>query len=477
MKFSEMNLIQPLLAAVDEAGYTTPTPIQQATIPIALKGQDVLGTAQTGTGKTAAFALPILQQLAASPAGGPIRALILTPTRELALQIYESFLLYGSQLPLRSCVVFGGVKQTSQVEQLEKGVDILVATPGRLNDLTSQGYIDLHKLEIFVLDEADRMLDMGFIMDVKRVIRQLPRKRQTLFFSATMPPAVEQLAMQILHTPKTVKVDPVTSTVDSIRQIVYLVDKCNKKHLLAHIVSQPEVTSALVFTRTKHGADRVVRDLGRAGIQSMSIHGDKSQNARQNALNSFKSGKIKVLIATDIAARGIDIAELSHVINYDLPQEPETYIHRIGRTGRAGLDGTAISFCCYEELEDLLHIEQHIGKQLTVENSLWPMEIFTSEPAETRPPRDRRGDGRGRSGGRGASPNRGRSSQSGQRPAPQEKKAATPQERAPEAPAEETASSPAQAGENTVPAKRRRRRRRRKPSANGEAPISAESAE
>ena len=391
-----------ILKNVHAAGYTDPTPIQKGTIPLVMSGRDVLGCAQTGTGKTAAFALPILQHLADRPAGGPIRALILTPTRELALQIFESFEAYGSKLPLRCCVVFGGVNQNPQVDKLQKGVDILVATPGRLNDLIGQGFIDLSALEIFVLDEADRMLDMGFLPDVKRVIRQLPRKRQTLFFSATMPPAVEQLAMTILHDPKTVKVDPVTSTVDSIRQVVYLVDKVNKKHLLAHIVSQPEVQSALVFTRTKHGADRVVRELARAGVQSMSIHGDKSQAARQNALNSFKAGKIKVLIATDIAARGIDIVELSHVINYDLPQEPETYIHRIGRTGRAGLDGTAISFCCYEELEDLLAIEKHIGKQLTVENSLWPMEVFTSEPAEPRPPRDRN-----RSGGNRGSGSRG----------------------------------------------------------------------
>ena len=462
MKFSEMNLIAPILDAVDQAGYVTPTPIQQATIPIALKGRDILGTAQTGTGKTAAFALPILQRLADSPAGGPIRALILTPTRELALQIFESFEAYGANLPLRCCVVFGGVNQNPQVSKLKQGVDILVATPGRLNDLIGQGFIDLSSLEIFVLDEADRMLDMGFILDVKRVIRQLPKKRQTLFFSATMPPAVEQLAISILHDPKTVKVDPVTSTVDAIRQMVYLVDKGNKKHLLAHIVNQPEVVSALVFTRTKHGADRVAREMGKAGIEAMSIHGDKTQNARQAALGAFKSGKIKVLIATDIAARGIDINELSHVINYDLPQEPETYIHRIGRTGRAGLGGDAISFCCYEELEDLLNIEHHIGKQLTVENSPWPMEIFTSE-IDVRPPRERSRSGGGRGGNGGG--NRSRSGNGQKKEAPK-KEAPKPQPA--EKPAENAPAAPAEGAESAAK-KRRRRRRRKKPAEGGQA--------
>ena len=347
MNFDELPLLPQLLAAVKACGYETPTPIQRDTIPTVLAGKDVLGCAQTGTGKTAAFALPILQRLyqeRPSGKGRNIRALILTPTRELALQIQENFVAYGKQLPLRSCVIFGGVGQQPQVEQLKRGVEILVATPGRLNDLIGQGFISLAKIEIFVLDEADRMLDMGFIHDVKKVIALLPEKRQTLFFSATMPAEVEKLAMSILHNPVSVKVDPVSSTVDTIDQSLYLVDKANKKHLLAELLRRPEVESALVFTRTKHGADRVVRELSREGIQARAIHGDKSQGARQEALAQFKQGKIHVLIATDIAARGIDIAGLSHVFNYDLPHEPESYVHRIGRTGRARRQGVAVSF-------------------------------------------------------------------------------------------------------------------------------------
>ena len=287
MNFSDLQLISPLLSAVESSGYTEPTPIQVSTIPLVLSGRDVLGCAQTGTGKTAAFALPILQRLHVEPLNLqkdeklPIRALILTPTRELALQIYESFETYGANLSLTTAAIFGGVSQNPQVQKLKKGVDILVATPGRLNDLIGQGFISLKKLEIFVLDEADRMLDMGFIHDVRRVIGHLPRKRQTLFFSATMPDEVEKLAMTILHNPETVKVDPPSSTVESIRQLVYLVDKVNKKKLLPWVLSQPEVTSALVFTRTKHGADRVVRELAREGVKALAIHGDKSQGARQ----------------------------------------------------------------------------------------------------------------------------------------------------------------------------------------------------
>ena len=378
--FESMNLIKPLLSAIAQCGYNTPTPIQQETIPPVLSGRDVLGCAQTGTGKTAAFALPILQRLNESRPKGkgrPIRALILTPTRELALQIYENFLSYGKQLSLRSCVIFGGVGQQPQVDALRKGVDILVATPGRLNDLIGQGHISLSDLEIFVLDEADRMLDMGFIHDVKRVIAQLPARRQTLFFSATMPQDVEKLALSILTDPVTVKVDPVSSTVDTIRQYLYMVDKGNKKHLLADLLSKPNVESALVFTRTKHGADRVVRELSRAGITARAIHGDKSQNARQEALGQFKKGKIHVLVATDIAARGIDIAGLSHVFNYDLPNEPEAYVHRIGRTGRAGHEGIAISFCCIDEQKQLNDIEKLIQKKLIRLESQWPMQIFT----------------------------------------------------------------------------------------------------
>ena len=391
MNFDELPLLPQLLTAVKACGYETPTPIQRDTIPTVLAGKDVLGCAQTGTGKTAAFALPILQRLYQErPAGKTrnIRALILTPTRELALQIQENFVAYGKQMPLRSCVIFGGVGQQPQVEQLKRGVDILVATPGRLNDLIGQGFISLGKIEIFVLDEADRMLDMGFIHDVKKVIALLPEKRQTLFFSATMPAEVEKLAMSILKEPVSVKVDPVSSTVDTIEQNLYLVDKANKKHLLADLLRRPEVESALVFTRTKHGADRVVRELSREGIQARAIHGDKSQGARQEALAQFKQGKIHVLIATDIAARGIDIAGLSHVFNYDLPHEPESYVHRIGRTGRAGHEGVAVSFCCIDEMKDLKAIEKLIGKQIPRKESQWPMQVFTEtvkQPPQPRP--------------------------------------------------------------------------------------------
>ena len=394
MHFDDLNLIFPLLSAVRDMGYDEPTPIQRETIPPVLAGRDVLGCAQTGTGKTAAFALPILQRLhqeRKQHAGRrTIRALILTPTRELALQIFENFESYGKNLPLRSCVIFGGVGQQPQVEALARGVDILVATPGRLNDLIGQGHITLEHIEIFVLDEADRMLDMGFIHDVRKIIALLPRKRQTLLFSATMPGEVEKLALSILTDPASVKVDPVSSTVDRIEQRLYLVDKANKKLLLAKLLKEPEVESALVFTRTKHGADRVVRELSRAGIPARAIHGDKSQNARQQALSDFKSGKSRVLVATDIAARGIDIAGLSHVFNYDLPNEPEAYVHRIGRTGRAGLDGRAVSFCCIDEMKELQQIEKLLGRQLERAESEWPMQVFTETVKQPRPPRPSR---------------------------------------------------------------------------------------
>ncbi|MEG1890548.1 MAG: DEAD/DEAH box helicase [Clostridia bacterium] len=396
MPFEQMNLMEPLLAAVKACGYDEPTPIQYETIPPVLEGRDVLGCAQTGTGKTAAFALPILQRLHTErkqhTGKRTIRALILTPTRELAMQIFENFAAYGKGLPLRSCVIFGGVPQRAQTDQLGRGVDILVATPGRLNDLIGQGFISLSHLEIFVLDEADRMLDMGFIHDVRKVIALLPEKRQTLLFSATMPGEVEKLAMGILKQPVTVKVDPVSSTVDAIDQYLYTVDKCNKKLLLASLLRTQEVESALVFTRTKHGADRVVRELESAHINAKAIHGDKSQSARQQALSEFKAGKIAVLIATDIAARGIDIAGLSHVFNYDLPNEPEAYIHRIGRTGRAGLNGTAISFCCIDEMKDLREIEKLIGKKIPRLESAWPMQVFTETVKQPRSPRPSRQD-------------------------------------------------------------------------------------
>ena len=391
MTFQELKLIPSLLEAVRCCGYQEPTPIQRETIPPVLAGKDVLGCAQTGTGKTAAFALPILQRLfqegKPKAARRPIRALILTPTRELALQIYENFEGYGKKLPLRPCVIFGGVGQQPQVDQLNRAVDILVATPGRLNDLIGQGFIKLDQLEVFVLDEADRMLDMGFIHDVRKVISHLPKVRQTLFFSATMPPEVEKLATSLLTDPVTVKVDPVSSTVDRIDQSLYMVDKSNKRHLLARLLRQNDVESALVFTRTKHGADRVVRELSREQIEARAIHGNKSQTARQQALSDFKSGKVRVMVATDIAARGIDIAGLSHVFNYDLPNEPEAYVHRIGRTGRAGRDGIAISFCCIDEMKELKQIEKLTGKTLRRLESEWPMQVFEETVKQPRPPR------------------------------------------------------------------------------------------
>ena len=438
MNFDELPLLPQLLTAVKACGYETPTPIQRDTIPTVLAGKDVLGCAQTGTGKTAAFALPILQRLYQErPAGKTrnIRALILTPTRELALQIQENFVAYGKRLPLRSCVIFGGVGQQPQVEQLKRGVDILVATPGRLNDLIGQGFISLAQIEIFVLDEADRMLDMGFIHDVKKVIALLPDKRQTLFFSATMPAEVEKLAMSILKNPVSVKVDPVSSTVDTIDQSLYLVDKANKKHLLADLLRRPEVESALVFTRTKHGADRVVRELSREGIQARAIHGDKSQGARQEALAQFKQGKIHVLIATDIAARGIDIAGLSHVFNYDLPHEPESYVHRIGRTGRAGHEGVAVSFCCIDEMKDLKAIEKLIGKQIPRRESQWPMQVFTEtvkQPPQPRPSKRER-----------MAAEAVRPSQPAKRPEKAERKAARPEK--PVRPEKTAAEKPARA--------------------------------
>ena len=368
MRFDDLKLMPLLLQNVQAAGYETPTPIQQATIPLVLAGKDVLGCAQTGTGKTAAFALPIIQQLAKKPTrfgqSRAIRALILTPTRELAQQIYDNFVLYGKKLPVYPTVIFGGVNQQGQVNALRRGADVVIACPGRLWDLMNQGFVHLDKVETFVLDEADRMLDMGFIHDVRRIAEKLPEKRQTLMFSATMPPEVEKLAMDLLHEPESVKVDPVSSTVKKIDQCLYYVDKANKKHLLAKILRDPDVENALVFSRTKHGADRIVRDLKREGIDAVAIHGDKSQNARQAALTAFKTGECKVLVATDIAARGIDIAGLSHVINYDMPMEPEAYVHRIGRTGRAGRDGTAISFCCIDEVKQLGQVEKLIGKRL-----------------------------------------------------------------------------------------------------------------
>ena len=375
MTFEDLGLCPQILAALKEEGYEKPSPIQEQAIPPALAGRDVLGCAQTGTGKTCAFAAPILQRLNAEHSRShPIRALILTPTRELAIQIGESFEHYGRHLSLRCAVIFGGVGQAPQVEKLGRGVDILVATPGRLGDLYQQGFINLKSLEIFVLDEADRMLDMGFIHDVKKILKWLPEKKQTLFFSATMPKEITDLVNSLLHNPVRVAVDPVSSPVEAIHQSVYFVDRGNKTKLLALLVKELDIKNALVFTRTKHGANKVARDLMKAGITAAAIHGNKSQTARQQALADFKSGAIRCLVATDIAARGLDIEELSHVFNYNLPEVPETYVHRIGRTGRAGHGGTAIAFCDFSEKPLLKEIEKLIGRSIpVVEDHPYPM--------------------------------------------------------------------------------------------------------
>lgn len=378
MLFEQLNLIEPILRAVQNEGYTNPTPIQQRSIPEVLAGRDLLGCAQTGTGKTAAFAIPILQLLQErlhKRTGKPsIKSLVLTPTRELAIQIGESFSTYGRHTNIRCSVIFGGVNQHSQVEALRRGVDVLVATPGRLLDLTQQGFVNLSRIELFVLDEADRMLDMGFIHDVKRVISQLPEKRQSLFFSATMPPPIVQLANTILTNPIKVEVTPVSSTAHLIDQVVYFVDKDNKRKLLIDLLKNQSIERVLVFTRTKHGADRVVKDLMKANFTAQAIHGNKSQNARQLALTNFKKKVTRVLVATDIAARGIDIDDLTHVINYELPNIPESYVHRIGRTGRAGASGFAIAFCDAEEKAYLKDIQKLIGKTVTVVNDhAYPM--------------------------------------------------------------------------------------------------------
>ncbi len=378
MNFRDLGLTAPILKALTQEGYTEPTPIQRKAIPPALAGRDVLGCAQTGTGKTCAFAAPILQRLSkAVPRPRVIRALVLTPTRELAIQIQDSFVSYGRNLPLRSAVIFGGVGQQPQVDAVRKGLDILVATPGRLLDLHGQGLIDLSHIEIFVLDEADRMLDMGFIHDVRRVLKLLPEKKQTLFFSATMPPEVMGLVNGLLHDYARVAVDPVSSPVEVIRQSLYYVDKANKTKLLAYLMEERKITSALVFSRTKHGANRIAQDLVKRGISAAAIHGNKSQTARVQALRDFKAGRVRVLAATDIAARGIDIDQLPFVFNYNLPDVPETYVHRIGRTGRAGREGEAVSFCQFDEQDELRAIEKLLGKPIpVVEGHPFPMENF-----------------------------------------------------------------------------------------------------
>lgn len=394
MTFEQLHVSAPILKALQTQGYTQPTPIQEKAIPLVLQGNDLLACAQTGTGKTAAFSLPILQLLSEREVKGKphIRALIVTPTRELAIQIEENVLAYGAHLNLSSAVIFGGVSQHSQVNQLRKGVDVLIATPGRLLDLITQGEIKLGQLEIFVLDEADRMLDMGFIHDVKRLLKVIPEKRQSLFFSATMPAEIVKLAGTILHDPEKVEVTPVSSTAEIIEQAVFHVDKGNKNDLLLHVLEDESIQAVLVFTRTKYGADKVARMLLKKGIRAAAIHGDKAQNARQRALQDFKSGANRVLVATDIAARGIDVDELGYVINYEVPNVPETYVHRIGRTGRAGFSGKAFSFADASELSYIKDIEKLIHQRIPVLSHPFPMEnpvaIEPEKKAQKAPQRD-----------------------------------------------------------------------------------------
>ncbi len=373
MTFNDLDIIEPILKALNDKGYKTPTLIQEKAIPMVLQHKDLLGLAQTGTGKTAAFAIPIIQHIYNSPkAAGkkrPIKALILTPTRELALQIDECIQDYSTYTGVSHCVIFGGVKQNTQVSALKNGVDILTATPGRLLDLMNQGFVNLNDINFFVLDEADRMLDMGFIHDIKRILPKLPQKKQTLLFSATMPQAIATLSGTILKNPVRVEVTPTSSVVDTVTQLLYYVEKTDKKDLLIDLLSKDKKQSTLIFSRTKHGADKIARMLCKAGIGSEAIHGNKSQTARQRALSNFKTNKTRVLIATDIAARGIDIDKLEMVINYDLPEVAETYVHRIGRTGRAGNTGIALSFCAEEEKSYLRDIQRLTEKRLEVANS------------------------------------------------------------------------------------------------------------
>ena len=415
VSFNNLQLIEPLLKALQQEGYSKPTPVQEQAIPMILQGRDLLGCAQTGTGKTAAFAIPLLQlvhlkkqiddrQTTGHLQKRGIQTLILTPTRELAIQVEESLRTYGRFLDLKHLVIFGGVSQFNQVNALRRGVDILVATPGRLLDLLNQRHISLHEIKFFVLDEADRMLDMGFVHDVKRIISKLPVQKQTLFFSATMPAEIKQLANVLLKNPFKVEVTPVSSTVDTIQQSLYYVERRNKKLLLAHLLSDTTIGTALVFTKTKHGADRIARDLNRNKTNAEAIHGGKSQNERQKALNNFKIRRTRVLVATDIAARGIDIDELTHVINFDLPDIPETYVHRIGRTGRAGASGVAISFCDYEEKINLADIHKLIAKKILVVKDhpfdvalMHPLEQTVSQPSYVN---NRRNAGSGKRYGR-----------------------------------------------------------------------------
>ena len=469
MKFQDLRLSEPLLRAIGEKGYTDPTPIQQQAIPPVLEGRDLQGCAQTGTGKTAAFTLPMLQLLAAEPAPKgrrPIRALVLTPTRELAIQIDECCRDYARYTPIRHCVIFGGVNQRPQVDVLQRGVDLLVATPGRLLDLVGQGHISLDKVRFFVLDEADRMLDMGFIHDIRRILPLLPERRQTLFFSATMPESIAALAAKILRNPVLVTVTPPASVVETIAQTVHFAEKAEKSQLLIDLLSASDAQQVLVFSRTKHGADKLAKILNRAGIRSCAIHGNKSQNARVKAMNDFKSGECRVMIATDIAARGIDIDQLPLVINYELPEVAETYVHRIGRTGRAGHEGAAWSFCSEDEFEYLCDIQKLTGLTIPTEGPVpeyalrkaaparKPAQKAAQRPARTQEPKPARNAG-AKSAQRPA-----RDADAGQQPAQRparntEQKAARNAAKTPQ-----SAQNPAQpeAGATSRPSRPRRRR-------------------
>ena len=469
MKFQDLRLSEPLLRAIGEKGYTDPTPIQQQAIPPVLEGRDLQGCAQTGTGKTAAFTLPMLQLLAAEPAPKgrrPIRALVLTPTRELAIQIDECCRDYARYTPIRHCVIFGGVNQRPQVDALQKGVDLLVATPGRLLDLIGQGYVTLDTIRFFVLDEADRMLDMGFIHDIRRILPLLPERRQTLFFSATMPESIAALAAKILRNPVLVTVTPPASVVETIAQTVHFAEKAEKSQLLIDLLSASDAQQVLVFSRTKHGADKLAKILNRAGIRSCAIHGNKSQNARVKAMNDFKSGECRVMIATDIAARGIDIDQLPLVINYELPEVAETYVHRIGRTGRAGHEGAAWSFCSEDEFEYLCDIQKLTGLTIPTEGPVpeyalrkaaparKPAQKAAQRPARTQEPKPARNAG-AKSAQRPA-----RDADAGQQPAQRparntEQKAARNAAKTPQS--EQNPAQP-EAGATSRPSRPRRRR-------------------
>lgn len=463
MKFQDLRLSEPLLRAIGEKGYTDPTPIQQQAIPPVLEGRDLQGCAQTGTGKTAAFTLPMLQLLAAEPAPKgrrPIRALVLTPTRELAIQIDECCRDYARYTPIRHCVIFGGVNQRPQVDALQKGVDLLVATPGRLLDLIGQGYVTLDTIRFFVLDEADRMLDMGFIHDIRRILPLLPERRQTLFFSATMPESIAALAAKILRNPVLVTVTPPASVVETIAQTVHFAEKAEKSQLLIDLLSASDAQQVLVFSRTKHGADKLAKILNRAGIRSCAIHGNKSQNARVKAMNDFKSGECRVMIATDIAARGIDIDQLPLVINYELPEVAETYVHRIGRTGRAGHDGTAIAFCSEDERPLLKDIQKLTGLVLDPDSG----RLTPGMQTDTKSPRKQESS-------KPAAPKQAAQGADGRTPAGQSGNAKGPRRRRRNAPKREGQAQSAhapqpqngggQASENREPGRRRPHRRRR----------------